>query len=215
MKPIGWPTATGFPSIRRCRPETIAQAMQCMTWCKKTRGGAAGGSHDRSSTDYQTAVRCRGCGGHAAGRAHDVSLCQPRLERHAVPGNRSGRQRDRRLRNFGHRRLAPRLAARRIPDPNRNVERYCASPLLGVAGSGISGRCEVAPEPVVLGGFMPLVLPVVAGAEPLLAVLLLPFRPAITRNAINATTAMPAIQPHVPPTGSSRRSTGSLKRGSV
>jgi len=86
----------------------------------------------------------------------------------------------------------------------------------GIVGAGISGRGDDEPEPVVLGGEpMPVVLPVVAGDGLLLAVLLLPFKPANTRNAINATTAMPAIQPHVPPTGSSRRSTGSLNRGSV
>src|SRR6185312_693594 len=48
----------------------------------------------------------------------------------------------------------------------------------------------------------------------LLAVLLLLFQPAIRMIAIKTTTAMPAIQPHMPPDVSGRRSTGSLSRGS-
>jgi hypothetical protein len=91
---------------------------------------------------------------------------------------------------------------------------------VGIAGD--IGCGEVAPEPVVVRGLMGDgdALPVVVGGfnvlgETLFAVLLLPFQPATTRNATSKITAMPAIQPHVPLTPSSRRSTGSLNRGSV
>jgi hypothetical protein len=43
---------------------------------------------------------------------------------------------------------------------------------------------------------------------------LLLFQPAMIRNPISTNTATPAIQPHIPPALSSRRSTGSLNRGS-
>jgi hypothetical protein len=90
--------------------------------------------------------------------------------------------------------------------------RPCSAP----AFAGVSGRGDIAPEPVVAGELSGReVLPVVTGGGPLLAVLLWPLMPAITRNAISATTAMPAIQPHFPLTASSRRSTGALNRGSV
>jgi hypothetical protein len=69
-----------------------------------------------------------------------------------------------------------------------------------VVAGGVSGR---------------MALPVVAGDELLLAVWLLLFQPTITRNAINAITAMPTSQFHGAPTASSRRTTGSLNRGSV
>jgi hypothetical protein len=58
-------------------------------------------------------------------------------------------------------------------------------------------------------------LDVVAGVEPLLAVVVLLFHPATIRNPISNNTATPAIHPHMPPTLSSRRITGSLNRGSV
>lgn len=74
----------------------------------------------------------------------------------------------------------------------------------GVIGEGCGGL------PVVLGGDV-VALPVVADGA-LLAVFLLLFHPAIRMIAINTTTAMPAIQPHIPPDVSGRRSTGSLKR---
>jgi hypothetical protein len=45
-------------------------------------------------------------------------------------------------------------------------------------------------------------------------VLLLFFQPATIRKPISTNTATPAIQPHIPPAASSRRTTGSLKRGS-
>src|SRR6185437_8545466 len=49
---------------------------------------------------------------------------------------------------------------------------------------------------------------------PLLAVVPLLFQPAIIRKPISTNTATPAIQPHIPPVLSSRRTTGSLNRGS-
>ena len=90
----------------------------------------------------------------------------------------------------------------------------CDGAGLGAVGAaGAIGFGEVEPEPVVLGA----VLPVVAvGDEPVLAVLLLLFQPAMIRKPISSRTATPAIQPHIPPAAlSSRRSTGSLNRGSL
>jgi hypothetical protein len=67
---------------------------------------------------------------------------------------------------------------------------------------------------VIRGGV--LLLLCVGVEEPLLAVLLLLFQPAMIRKPINNNTATPAIQPHIPPAAlSSRRTTGSLNRGSV
>lgn len=92
---------------------------------------------------------------------------------------------------------------------------------LGAVGAtgvmGVMGRGDEPPEPVVDGGGFTcrVAVPVVAGDEPLFAVFELLFQPAMTRNAISTNTARPAIQPQVPPTLSSRRSTGSLNRGSV
>jgi hypothetical protein len=85
----------------------------------------------------------------------------------------------------------------------------------GVAGAaGVIGFGEVEPEPVVLGDVGELVVAV--GDEPLLAVLVLLFQPAMIRKPISSRTATPAIQPHIPPAAlSSRRSTGSLNRGSL
>jgi hypothetical protein len=98
--------------------------------------------------------------------------------------------------------------------------RYCVPFRAGAGGfdgAGVNNCGEDVPEPVVLGGvaFRAGVLAVVEVAEPLAAVLLSLFRPATTRNPIKSSTAMPAIQPHVPPTLSSRRMTGSLNRGSL
>src|SRR5262245_19056703 len=71
----------------------------------------------------------------------------------------------------------------------------------------------VEPEPVVLGA-VPLVS--AFGDEPVLAVLVLLFQPAMIRNPLSSKTATPAIQPPIPPAVlSSRRSTGSLNRGSL
>src|SRR6185437_14366229 len=85
-----------------------------------------------------------------------------------------------------------------------------------VGAAGVTIRGEVEPEPVVLGAFAGALLLVAVGDEPLLAVLLLLFQPAMIRKPIRSRTATPAIQPHIPPAAlSSRRSTGSLKRGSV
>jgi hypothetical protein len=72
------------------------------------------------------------------------------------------------------------------------------------------------PEPVVFGGLARRagLLAVVEGEEPLLAVVLLLFQPATIRKPISSNTATPAIQPHIPPPVSSRRTTGSLRRGS-
>ena len=70
--------------------------------------------------------------------------------------------------------------------------------------------------PVVLGGDIGELigaLPVVTAGE-LLAVFLLLFQPAIRIIAIKTTTAMPAIQPHIPSDEPGWRSTGSLSRWS-
>jgi len=86
----------------------------------------------------------------------------------------------------------------------------------GVDGdNGVIGDA-LGPLPVVLlGDIDPVALPVVAAGEgALLAVFLLLFQPAIRMIAIKTTTAMPAIQPHIPPSVSGRRLTGSLKRSS-
>ena len=94
----------------------------------------------------------------------------------------------------------------------------------GVAGAGVIGLGRFGdskPEPVVLGGeTLRGALPVVIGDDAdggalVLAVVPLLFQPATTIKPIKANTARPAIQPHIPPTASSRRNTGSLKRGSV
>jgi hypothetical protein len=102
----------------------------------------------------------------------------------------------------------------------QQLTHYCVLPfgVVGVFdGAGVNGCSADEPEPVVLGGVAGFAgVPAVDVVdEPLLAVLLLVFQPAITRNAISSTTATPAIQPHIPPTASSRRITGSLNRGSV
>lgn len=72
----------------------------------------------------------------------------------------------------------------------------------------------------MLGGVVVLpdgALPVVTGAGLGLLAVLLPvlLQPPMMMNAINASTAMPAIQPHMPPLLSLRRTTGSLRRGSL
>jgi hypothetical protein len=97
---------------------------------------------------------------------------------------------------------------------------YCVSVFGGAGvfdGAGVNGRGADEPDPVVLGGVAGFigVLAVDVVEEPLLAVLLLLFQPAMIRNPISRTTATPAIQPHIPPTASSRRITGSFNRGSV
>jgi hypothetical protein len=96
--------------------------------------------------------------------------------------------------------------------------RYCVPLRDGVVdGAGVSG-CEAGePEPVVVGGvaLRAGALLVVIGEEPLLAVLPLLFQPATIRKPIRSRTATPAIQPHIPPTLSSRRITGSLSGGSL
>jgi hypothetical protein len=108
---------------------------------------------------------------------------------------------------------APRLAAQRARNRNPSAERYCVPLWLG---AGINGRGDIAPESVVAGGLAGWdVLPVTAGGGPLLALLPLPCPPAMIRNAMSSNTATPAIQLQVPPMPSSRRSTGSLNRGSV
>jgi hypothetical protein len=79
----------------------------------------------------------------------------------------------------------------------------------------VSGWVDVEPEPVVAGGVVRgAELLVVVPEEPLLAVSLLLFQPAIIKKPISSSTATPAIQPHIPPVPSSRRTTGSLNRGS-
>lgn len=87
----------------------------------------------------------------------------------------------------------------------------------GVVGAaGAIGFGEVEPEPVVLGVLLIGALLVAVGDEPVLAVLLVLFQPAMIRKPISSRTATPAIQPHIPPAAlSSRRSTGSLSRGSL
>jgi hypothetical protein len=92
--------------------------------------------------------------------------------------------------------------------------------LAGADGAGAIG--ELAPEPVVLGAGPRIgaLLPVVdMGAGLLLlllaVLLLLLLQPAMTTNAISASTARPAIQPHAPPMLSPRRKTGSPSRGSL
>ena len=84
-------------------------------------------------------------------------------------------------------------------------------------GEGVIGCGDEEPEPVVLGEVAGRagVVALVCGEELLLAVLLLLFQPAMIRKPINSSTATPAIQPHIPPALSSRRTTGSLNRGSV
>jgi hypothetical protein len=84
-------------------------------------------------------------------------------------------------------------------------------------GAEVIGCADDEPEPVVLGGVVVRagVLAVVDVEEPLLAVLLLLFQPAMIRNPISNSAATPATQPHMPPTFWSRRTTGSLNRGSV
>jgi len=98
--------------------------------------------------------------------------------------------------------------------------RYCVPLFEGAGvldGAGVNGCGVDEPDPVVAGGGVDLVGVLAVGVveEPLLPVVLLLFQPAITRNPISSTTATPAIQPHIPPTASSRRITGSLNRGSV
>src|SRR5262245_34035622 len=78
----------------------------------------------------------------------------------------------------------------------------------------MSGWVDVEPEPVVAGGVVRGAELLVVVPEPLLAVLLLLFQPAIIKKPISSSTATPAIQPHIPPVPSSRRTTGSLNRGS-
>jgi hypothetical protein len=95
------------------------------------------------------------------------------------------------------------------------LEPPCDGAGAGAVGAGAAGFGEVEPEPVVLGVVLGALL-VAVGAEPLLAVVLLLFQPAIIRNPISSRTATPATQPHIPPTAlSSRRTTGSLIRGSL
>jgi hypothetical protein len=91
---------------------------------------------------------------------------------------------------------------------------YCV-PLFD--GAGLIGCGADEPEPAVLGGVAVRagMLAVVDVEGPLLAVLLLLFQPAMIRKPISSGTATPAIQPHMPPTLSSRRTTGSLNRRSV
>jgi hypothetical protein len=83
-------------------------------------------------------------------------------------------------------------------------------------GAGVSGCVDGEPEPVVLGGLAGRtgVVAVADGEVPLLAVVPLLCQPAIIRKPISTNTATPAIQPHMPPVLSSRRTTGSLNRGS-
>jgi hypothetical protein len=89
----------------------------------------------------------------------------------------------------------------------------------GAEGAGgASGCVDDDPAPVVLAGgvIFGAVLLLVVVEEPLLAVLVLLFQPAMIRKPISNNTATPAIQPHIPPAAlSSRRTTGSLSRGSV
>jgi hypothetical protein len=93
--------------------------------------------------------------------------------------------------------------------------RYCDFVGAGAAGGGVSGWVDDEPEPVVAGGMVRgAELLVVVPEEPLLAVLLLLFQPATIKKPISSSTATPAIQPHIPPVLSSRRTTGSLNRGS-
>ena len=85
----------------------------------------------------------------------------------------------------------------------------------GAAGAGDIGAAGVIGDdrgalPVVLGELIGA-LPVVAEGV-LLAVVWLLFQPATRIIAISTITAMPAIQPHMPPDVSGRRSTGSLRR---
>lgn len=95
----------------------------------------------------------------------------------------------------------------------RSSARYCVPRF---AGAGVAGCGEVEPAPVVLGGVTLRIdmLPLVIGAGLLLAVLLLLFQAATTMNAISTSTVRLAIQLHIPPTPPSRRSTGSVNRGS-
>ena len=92
----------------------------------------------------------------------------------------------------------------------------------GVDGAGVIGCGDDEPEPVVLGGVTVREAVVVGGEELLFAVLLLLFQPAMIRKPISSSSETPATQLHMPPTfssrplvHSSRRITGSLKRGSV
>jgi hypothetical protein len=86
----------------------------------------------------------------------------------------------------------------------------------GAGGSAGAIGAEPGALPVVLGGVAgrgnigELIGAVALGA--LLAVLLFLFQPAIRMIAIKTTTAMPAIQPHMPPDVSGRCSTGLLSR---
>jgi hypothetical protein len=93
---------------------------------------------------------------------------------------------------------------------------YCV-PLLD--GAGVIGCGDDEPEPMVLGGVTVREAVVV---EPLFAVLLLLFEPAKISKPISSSIETPATQLQMPPTfssrpliHSSRRITGSLKRGSV
>src|SRR5947207_343927 len=107
--------------------------------------------------------------------------------------------------------LVSRPGANRAPGSVRcETTRTCYSPLFGCAGfdgAGVNGCGADEPEPVVLGGVAGRlgVLAVLEGEEPVLAVLLLLSQPATIRKPISSSTATPAIQPHIPPTLSSRR----------
>ena len=94
-------------------------------------------------------------------------------------------------------------------------EIYCV-PLFdgaGVDGAGVIGCGDDEPEPVVLGGVTVREAVVAGGEELLFAVLLLLFQPAMIRKPISSSSETPATQLHMPPTFSSRRIAGSLKRG--
>jgi hypothetical protein len=101
-------------------------------------------------------------------------------------------------------------------------DRYCFDGAGAVGFAGVIGCVGVA-APVAeaggadAGGVMGIgatALPVVAAGDGLLAVLFGLFQPAIRMIAIKASTAMPAIHPHMPPALSERRVTGSPSRGS-
>lgn len=95
---------------------------------------------------------------------------------------------------------APKRTPERLSSTTDAIYRYLAPPCDG-AGAGVVGAAgaigfgEVEPEPVVLGVLLIGALLVAVGDEPLLAVLLVLFQPAMIRKTISSRAAMPAIQP--------------------